>query len=60
MYNVHNAVCPFLLVVILNTISLKLSSHFPFLVTPVKTEIYILSMKTEGLVEKLQLELWKL
>lgn len=60
MYNVHSTVCPFLLIVLLNTISLKLSSHFPFLVTPVKTKIYILSMKTEVLVEKLQLELWEL
>jgi len=40
MHNVHNTVCLFLLIVILKTISLKLSSHFPFLVTPVKTELH--------------------
>lgn len=39
MYNVHNTVCLFLLIVILNTISLKLSSRFPFVVTPVKTKM---------------------
>lgn len=60
MYKIHDTVCPVLLIVILNSPSLELSSHFPFLVTAVRTKIYILSMKTEVPVEKLQLELWEL
>lgn len=60
MYKIHHKVCPFLLTVILNSLSLELSSYFPFLATAVKTKIYILSMKTEVSVEKLQLELWEL
>lgn len=60
MYKIYHTVCPFLLTVILNTLSLELSSHFPFSVTAVKTKVYILSMKTELSVEKLQLELWEL
>lgn len=60
MGGIHRTVCPFLLIVVLNIPSLELSSHFPFLVTAVKTKIYILSMKTEVSVEQLQLELWEL
>lgn len=60
MYKIHHTDCPFLLTVILNSPSLELSSHFPFLVAAVRTKIYILSMKTEVPVEKLQLELWEL
>lgn len=60
VYKIHHTVCPYLLTVILNSLSLELSSHFPFLVTAVKTKTYILSMKTEVSVEKLQLELWEL
>lgn len=60
MYKIPHTVCPFLLLVILNSLCLELSLHFPFLVTAVKTKIYILSMKTEVSVEKLHLELWEL
>lgn len=60
MYNVHDTVCLFLLIVILNTISLKLSSHFSFFGYSCQNKNVILSMKTEVLVEKLQLELWEL
>lgn len=45
MYNVHDTVCLFLLIVILNTISLKLSSHFSFFGYSCQNKNVILSMQ---------------